>query len=470
MKNEAIIKCLKKHIEVNPISFHTPGHKNGSFIPRGIPLEISKAWKYDITEIAGLDNLHNPQGCIKEAQEEAAKLFKAKSSHFLVNGSSLGIHSAIMALSHDSYIFVPRNVHKSVYNAIILANAIPIYLPVTLDKKTGVALGVELEVFKQYIRDYPQCKVVILANPNYQGISYKIKEIIYLAKLSGLKVIIDEAHGSHFSFHPALPSSGLELRADIVIQSWHKTLPVLTQASVLHEGLDFDGPDMGLFINMFQTTSPSYLLLAALDTCRAFLAEEGYQVCKESYQKIAKFKKQVKKLKSFSINFEQEQFQDFLKLNLSSEFFSGVELDEILRREYALFAELSEENYILFILSLKAEDSDLSKLLDALTQIDKRAKEKDLKVRDNPKNIYNIIPHQAMSPRQAFFGKKKSVPLDSAQDRICGEYILKYPPGIPLMVPGEIINDEIVKILKNDRAFKDKEEIIIIDDWLGEKS
>ncbi|SMB86960.1 Orn/Lys/Arg decarboxylase, C-terminal domain [Desulfonispora thiosulfatigenes DSM 11270] len=464
MKQAMIIKSIKNHIQADPISFHTPGHKGGNLIPDQMQIQSGGLWEYDLTEIPGLDNLHKPEGCIKEAQEEAARLFKAKKTHFLVNGSSVGIHSAIMALAHDKYIFVPRHVHKSIYNATILANAKPIYLPVAFEEKSGIPLGIEPEVLKRFILDYPKCKVIILPNPNYQGISYQLEEIIYLAKKNDIKVIIDEAHGSHFLFHKSLPKSGLELGADIVIQSWHKTLPVLTQGSVLHEGNNYQGPDLSPFINMLQTTSPSYLLLASLDSCRVFLAEKGQEILEETYHKLIDFNKKVTTLTTFTINFALKEQRDFLKLNLSSEVFSGLEIDKILRERFQIFSELSEENYILFIFSLKVEDTVLNRLLEALTQIDQMARKKNAKIEKIQKNIYNIIPEQGLAPRDAFYGNKKMISLDVAVGRICGEFILKYPPGIPLVVPGEMIDFKMLEILKGDIAFRDKREIMIMDD------
>lgn len=458
-----IIDKIKKYKNNKPYSFHTPGHKNGRLIPTSLRnLWGDELGACDLTEIAELDNLHEPQGCIKEAQLRASQIFGAKETFFLVNGSSVGIHVAIMALAHEKAIFVPRHVHKSVYNALVLANAQPIYLPVNYELETGIPLGLEPAILEEYIHQFPACKVLILPNPNYQGISYKIEENIALAKKNGLQVIVDEAHGSHFLFHPQLPSSGIDLGADIIIQSWHKTLPVLTQASVLHIGQEYCGPSVQDFLNMLQTTSPSYLLLASLDACQAFMAKEGKKSLEDSYRKIYFLKKELKNLENLVVDFNLNLPRDFLKLNISSSKISGYEMDRILQSQYRIYCELAEENYLLFMFALKVEDKVLLKLKQALIAIDKMLMNKKDKAAKNYGFYYAFIPQSALSPQEAFYFPKEEVAWDNSLGRISGEFIIKYPPGIPLLVPGEIIDKKILDIIKNDKGFQGKKKALVL--------
>jgi len=464
MQKAPIIERIVDYLNTNPISCHTPGHKGGQIIP---PLLKEKwppeVWQYDVTELMNLDNLHYPTGCIKEAQNNIADLANAKASYFLVNGTSVGIQAAILALGYNSPIFVPRNVHKSVYNAIILANAQPIYLPIAFDENIGIPLGLNVEVLKKYINKYPQCKTIVITNPTYQGISCNIQELVELALAKGLKIICDEAHGSHFLFHNELPPSALSLGAHIVVQSWHKTLPVLTQASILHLGQNYSGPDISQYLNLLQTTSPSYLLMASLDSCQAFLRAEIKDILALAIKKIGSFKERISLLENLELyKTKGNQQMDPFKICLSSPKVSGFELAKLLREKYQIYAELAEENFCLLLLGIVIEDGTLHKLEEGLIEINRYL--------DDLPNSYApiardkmIIPTTKMHLREAFFSSKEKVSLDSALGRICGDYIIEYPPGVPLLVPGEVIDESILNILiKRDGKYKIDDEIIVV--------
>lgn len=452
MKKAPIIENLINYRNNLPFSGHTPGHKNGQIIPPQLkkiwPEEI---WHYDLTEVENMDNLHNPTGCIQEAQKLTAELFNARSSYFLVNGTSVGIQAAILALAYQSPIFVPRNVHKSVYNGLILANAQPIYLPVTYEENWGFPLGIEPEVLKEWIEKYPHCKTLILTQPTYQGISYKMESIMSLALQHGLRVIVDEAHGSHFRFHEDLPSPALSLGAQIVIQSWHKTLPVMTQASVLHTGQNYTGPDILQYLSLLHTTSPSYLLLASLDGCRDFLATEVSPLIVDKIEKVKKLLKKLSSLKNINI-FEaplQGIKADPFKLCLNSPKASGYQLAEFLRERFGIYVELAEERYCLIILGIVDDQRFLDRLTQALITLDI-----DLEG-SSPYPFSKIGMDSAgartkMLIREAFFRPKEQVSLEKALGRLSGDFLIKYPPGIPLVVPGEVIDEPILEILKNN--------------------
>lgn len=456
MKKAPIVENLLEYQKTNPYSAHTPGHKGGRVIPPLLqekwPPEI---WRYDVTEITNLDNLHYPMGCIKEAQKRAAQVYNAQASYFLVNGTSVGIHAAILALAYNCQIFVPRNVHKAVYNGLILANAEPIYLPVVIDHDLGFPLGIEPEVLVEWIKKYPRCKTLMLTHPTYQGVSYKIEEIISLALAHGLQVIVDEAHGSHLAWHRELPPAALSLGAHIVVQSWHKTLPVLTQASVLHVGQKYAGPELSLYLNMLQTTSPSYLLLASLDSCQAFLAEGIHGLIEEKIIKIKAFQQKISSLNNIEVYQGRYPVKiDHFKLCLKSTKASGHWLARVLREKYSIYAELEEEKYCLLLLSVVGDEDFLAKLTEALIAIDRGlANISELSFSEEVHQTQ--IPQAKMLIREAFFAPKEKVSLADSLGRIAGDFIIKYPPGIPLIAPGEVIDERIQEILKN-KIFQDK--------------
>ncbi|NLT95134.1 MAG: aminotransferase class I/II-fold pyridoxal phosphate-dependent enzyme [Clostridia bacterium] len=451
MKKAPIIENLLNHGHNNPFSGHTPGHKGGQIIPplleKNWPREI---WQFDLTEIENMDNLHNPTGCIREAQRMTAELFNAKSSYFLVNGTSVGIQAAILALAYQSPIFVPRNVHKSVYSGLILADAQPVYLPVTYDKNWGFPLGIEPETLKHWIEKYPHCKTLIITNPTYQGLSYKIEEIMAVALDHGLKVIIDEAHGSHLALHKDLPPSALSLGAHIVIQSWHKTLPVLTQASVLHLGKNYSGPDISQYLKLLQTTSPSYLLLASLDGCRAFLADNISELIDEKIIKIKKIREDISSLSNIKMFQAPDRAYktDPFKLCLSSPKVSGYQLAELLRERFGIYPEMAEERYCLIILAVVHDQRFLERLWKALKAIDDEL-EQYSPYPFLPVGEQDFIPQTKMLIREAFFRPKERVILEKALGRTAGDFLIKYPPGIPLVVPGEVIDEAVFQTLQN---------------------
>ncbi|MFZ5944523.1 MAG: aminotransferase class I/II-fold pyridoxal phosphate-dependent enzyme [Bacillota bacterium] len=449
MNQNTILTNLEKYIKRNPLSFHTPGHKNGEVIPDSLKAVWSKVWKYDLTEIEGLDNLHHPIGCIQEAQTKTALLCGAKSSFFLVNGSSGGIHASLLALAYNQEILVPRYVHKSIYSGMVLADSHPIYLPPVYEKNLSLPIGIETGILQKYITENPQCKVIIIPNPTYQGFSYKMAELIATAKKSGLQVIVDEAHGSHFFLDDRLPPSALDLGADVVIQSWHKTLPVLTQASVLHISKDYQGPDISEFIRLLQTTSPSYLLMVSIEACTMFLADKGRELLAQAITNIEVFKKKTKNLKNMLIISHLDNVLiDPLKICIYSESHSGYLMAELLKKKYNIYAELAEESYCLLAAGINITPELLDRLAKALEDID-RIETRGISRKTSSREA-QYLPTRAMSLRNAFFEKKERVNLEEALGRICGDYLTKYPPGIPLLVPGEAIDQEAIRLLEKD--------------------
>ena len=265
-----IFKKLREYKKVGYLSAHMPGHKSGKFLPPDLEEAFGKnVFEYDLTEVDGLDNLQNPQGIIKDTEEKIIRLTGAKEAYLLVNGSTSGLLSAIYTLGRGEKIFVGGNAHQGVYNAMIIADSSPIFLAVEREEESGTELGISPETLIEGIKQYPDCKVLILTLPNYYGIRYKYREILKIAQENNLQIIIDEAHGAHFNFMGKNYPNGIKIGGHVVVQSWHKTLPVFNQGSILliNGELDneFNRYNFRESVNIFQTTSPSYLIMSSID-------------------------------------------------------------------------------------------------------------------------------------------------------------------------------------------------------------
>lgn len=453
MYKNYIFTALHAHAKADNFSAHMPGHKNGTVLPAA----LKEAWgenifHYDLTELPGLDNLHAPEGIIKQSQEQAAAIFGAKSAHYLINGSSGGLHAALLALSAGEEIFIPRHCHRSIYYGLMLADAKAIYLPVTLEAKWGLPLGVALEDLKAAIAAHPTCRNLLIVNPTYQGLSWQNAQLISYAKEQGLKVIVDEAHGSHFHFHQSLPPSLIDLGADLVVQSWHKTLPALTGSSCLLVGADYQGRDITQVLSILQSTSPSYLMLCALESAGIYMATEGKEDIKQSLAQIEQFKQDLSALTTISYLQDDSWQADPFKLNLTSRVLSGKELAQSLQKQH-IYAEMSEANSCLLLLPLKFSAKYRQALTKALIAIDRQSRHLPERILTTPFYLPHI-PQEKYPLKQALWKKKEMVALDQAIGRASADFILQYPPGIPLFIPGEIISKEALDLLRLYPAYR----------------
>ncbi len=433
-----------------PVSGHTPGHKNGIFLPE--PLQ--SAWgstfaSYDFTELDGLDNLHFSTGCIAQSQQQAAEIFGAGQCFYLVNGTTAGLQASIMAACSNQSVFVPRHVHRSVYHSLLLAHARPIYLPLELDTATSLPLGISAETLEQYMEAYPDCKNLILVNPTYQGITANNAECVKLAKAHGLTVIVDEAHGSHLHFHEQLPASLLDAGADLVVQSWHKTLPVLTQGSALLVNKNYTGTSPEHFLSLLQTTSPSYLIMASLEAGSIYMGTDSHAHIQSALQAIFSLHRRIEEtLDTLHVLWKPEWKQDPFKLYLTSDVLSGAEMDEYLRVNHALYSEMQDSHGILFILPVQTDHAWCEKLYSAFLALDAYSKTVTRTMDNAPSASFYCreIPEAVYPLQDAFYKEKESILWRDAANRIAGAFILRYPPGIPLLVPGERITQEIIDL------------------------
>jgi arginine/lysine/ornithine decarboxylase len=400
-----------------------------------------------------LDNLCHPVSVIKEAEELAADAFGAANAFFMVGGTTSAVQTMIIATCKEGdKIIMPRNVHRSAINALILTGAVPIYVNPDSSKRLGIALGMSVCDVEKAIRENPDAKAVLVNNPTYYGICSDIKKITELAHANGMKVLADEAHGTHFYFDDNLPTSAMEAGADMAAVSMHKSGGSLTQSSILLLGKNVNSNYVRQIINLTQTTSGSYLLLSSLDMSRKNLALNGKEIF-ERVRSLAKYARdEINKIGDYYAYCKEivngDSIYDFDVTKLSVNTFdvglAGIEVYDLLRDEYDIQIEFGDIGNILAYISVGDREREIERLVSALSEIRRRFKKEKTGMFDHE----YINPIVQMSPKQAFYGDKESLPIGETVGRICSEFVMCYPPGIPILAPGEKITDEILEYIK----------------------
>ncbi|GAE29917.1 arginine decarboxylase [Halalkalibacter hemicellulosilyticusJCM 9152] len=412
----------------------------------------------DLINIAPLDDLHHPNGIIKEAQELAAEAFGADFTFFSVQGTSGAIMTMIMAVcGPGDKIIVPRNVHKSIMSAIIFSGATPIFIHPEIDENLGISHGITVNSVEKAIHAHPDAKGLLVINPTYFGISGNLKQIVEIAHSYQIPVLVDEAHGVHIHFHPDLPLSAMQAGADMAATSVHKLGGSMTQSSILNvkEGL-VSPKRVQAIISMLTTTSTSYLLLSSLDTARMQLATKGEALLEEAIRLANDARKEINNIHGLTcvgkdiLGTRATYDMDPTKLIISVRQLgiSGHEVELWLRKNYSIEVELSDLYNILCIITLGDTKEKINKLVDALRQL---ASEKEIQPnRDHKPVSVPDIPTLSLSPRDAFYADTEIVPFSKSAGRIIAEFIMVYPPGIPILIPGEIITtDNLQYITEN---------------------
>lgn len=451
---------LKQYASKNPTPFHIPGHKKGHGMDPSYREFIGEnALSIDLINIAPLDDLHHPHGFIHEAQQLAAHAFGADYTFFSVQGTSGAIMTMIMSVCKPGdKIIVPRNVHKSIMSAIIFSGALPIFVHPVIDRAHGIAHGVTTTSIQRAIDAHPDAKAVLVINPTYYGFACDLKEIVTIAHAAAIPVLVDEAHGVHTHFSKELPISAMEAGADMAATSVHKLGGSLTQSSVLNVKSGLVSVDHTTAImSMLTTTSTSYILLASLDAARKHLATEGEKELKRVIALAHSARKQLNEINGLhcigeecltsSATFAHDPTKLFISLNELS--ISGYEAEVWLRHRYGIEVELSDLYNILCIITLGDDQSKIDLLLTAMTELaasfrqtDKQSISLSVKVPD--------IPTLAISPRDAFYSQTEFVSFDQSAGRIIAEFIMVYPPGIPILSPGELITQENLEYVKEN--------------------
>ncbi len=433
-------KLLDKLVEYNKsdfYGFHMPGHKrNSKLFGEEIPFGI------DITEIEGFDDLHHCEDILLEAQKRAAKVFAAKESFYLINGSTAGNMAAIMSVAEPGdKILIARNNHKSVYNAVFLKGLNPVYVYPQFDELNGINGGISHVEVQNILRRENGIKAVVIVSPTYDGVISDINKISEVVHNFGIPLIVDEAHGAHLGFHEYFPMNGNQLGADIVIHSVHKTLPSLTQTGLLHINGDIVNRNKVVrYLKMLQSSSPSYVLMASIDNCVNLIEKDGVVLFNKYVENLDRIRKKLEKLKWLKL-VETDKF-DRSKIIISSRsnLICSKEIYEILLEKYHLQMEMCGVDYVTAMTSVADTEEGFRRLEEALFEIDR-----DIEVREweNGKAQENeIINH-----------RKSLVELPKLEVAKGGEegsewFYYLYPPGIPFVVPGEVISEEIKRLMR----------------------
>ncbi|MDF2843243.1 MAG: Orn/Lys/Arg decarboxylase major region [Herbinix sp.] len=447
--NAPIHEALLQHKKNRVVPFDVPGHKGGRGIPELTEFLGIDCLKVDVNSMKPLDNLIHPVSVIKAAEELAAEAFSADAAFFMVNGTTAAVQAMIMSTCKaGDKIIMPRNVHRSSINALVVCGAIPVYVNPGVNHEVGIPLGTSVEVLKTAIKENPDAKAILVNNPTYYGICSNLKEIVEVAHANGIKVLVDEAHGAHFYFGENLPISAMAAGADMSAVSMHKTGGSLTQSSFL---LCKDTVDPGYvrqIINLTQTTSASYLLLSSLDLARKNMYLNGKEMVEKTISLAEYARQEINQIGGYyafsSEIIDGDTVFDFDRTKLSVHTteigLAGVEVYDLLRDEYGIQVEFGDIGNLLAIISAGDRPFEIERLISSLSEI-KRIYGKD---KVGILNHEYIDPEVVYSPQQAFYSDKKSVLLKEAAGHVAGEFVMCYPPGIPILAPGERITKDII--------------------------
>lgn len=452
------MEALKRFKDARVVPFDVPGHKHGRGNPELTSFLGERCLSLDVNSMKPLDNLSHPVSVIKEAEMLAAEAFGADYAFFMVNGTTAAVQAMIMAAcQRGEKIILPRNVHLSAINTLIISGAIPVYANPDIDPGLGISLGVRLSEIEKAILNNPDAKAVFVNNPTYYGVCSNLKAIVKLAHRHNMKVLVDEAHGAHFYFGNNLPISAMAAGADMSSVSMHKSGGSLTQSSFLLLGPGVDNDYVRQIINLSQTTSASYLLLASLDISRKRLALEGDKIFERVIEMTEYAREEINHIGGYHaysrelINGDTVFDFDVTKLSVNTldTGLAGAEVYDILRDEYDIQIEFGDIANILAYISMGDRYKELERLVSALSEI-KRKYKKD---RGGMLEYEYINPRVEIAPQAAFFAQKESVSLGESVGRVCSEFVVAYPPGIPVLAPGERITGEIIEYI---RYMKDK--------------
>ncbi|NLG87241.1 MAG: aminotransferase class I/II-fold pyridoxal phosphate-dependent enzyme [Firmicutes bacterium] len=447
-----LAEALERYVQKQVVRFHMPGHKGGSGISSLAENILGKRlFELDITGVMGMDDLLQPTGVIKAAEDLLAQAFGADESFFLINGTSSGLQALILSVcATGDTILVPRNMHKSMVAGVILSGAKPVFLSPEVNEEFGIALGVTPVTVQAALETHPEAKATLLINPTYYGTVCDLSTLAQIIHNHQQPLLVDEAHGPHFYFHNSLPSGALTQGADACAQGAHKTLCSLTQSSWLHvRGSWVDRERLRATLAVLLSTSASYPLLASLDLARRQMVLEGQSILDRTIELAHKLRCGLKSLPGLTV-FDKELCSSAaavdldptkVTVNVRRLGLTGQQVEQYLRYEHNIQVELSDLYNVLFMVGPGNDDNDVEALLVGFNQLVARYREKKLVL---PATTLPPLPRQIMTPREAFFAAAESVPLTDSLGRVSTETITCYPPGIPILCPGEEITAEIV--------------------------
>jgi arginine decarboxylase len=446
-------------------AFYTPGHKQGQGASEPLTALLGRAaLQVDLPELPDLDNLFAPEGVIQQAQELAADAFGAERTWFLANGSTCGIEAAILATClPGEKIILPRNAHQSAIAALILSGAVPIFVNPDYDARWEIAHSIAPAMVAQALEQHPDAKAVLMVYPTYYGVAGDVQAIAHLAHQHGIPLLVDEAHGAHFAFHPELPIAALRAGADLVVQSTHKVLGAMTQAAMLHvQGNRISRDRISRALQLVQSTSPSYVLLASLDAARQQMALNGHELMTQSLSLADTARTQLQQIPGLAVLDEtlassspgfHALDRTRLTVDVTNLGLTGFAADEILHEQLGVTAELPSLHHLTFIISLGNTPQDIDRLIHAFCTLAKA--DSEFKIQNSKFKTQNSATPQPpspspqhLTPRDAFLAPSESVAIAQAPGRISAALVCPYPPGIPVLLPGEVITAEAVSYLQ----------------------
>ncbi len=447
-----IYEALEQFRNMRVVPFDVPGHKRGRGNPELTRFLGSQCVGVDVNSMKPLDNLCHPISVIREAEELAAEAFGAAHAFLMVGGTTSAVQSMILTVcKRGDEIILPRNVHRSVINALVLCGAIPVYVNPEVDKRLGISLGMKREQVEKAIKEHPKAVAVLVNNPTYYGICSDLKAIVDMAHKAGMLCLADEAHGTHFYFGDNLPISAMAAGADMASVSMHKSGGSLTQSSFLLAGPNMNQGYIRQIINLTQTTSASYLLMSSLDISRRSLALKGREIFQE-VRKLAEYaRKEINEIDGYYafgeelVNGDSIYAFDPLKLSIHTLDIglAGIEVYDILRDDYDIQIEFGDLGNVLAYISIGDRMQEVERLVSALAEIRRRFMK-------DPTGMLTqeYIPAQVVvSPQDAFYAEKYSLPIKETEGKVCSEFVMCYPPGIPILAPGEKITGDILKYI-----------------------
>ena len=444
-----VYEALEKFGKMRVVPFDVPGHKRGRGNPELARLLGEKCVSMDVNSMKPLDNLCHPVSVIREAEQLAADAFGAANAFLMVGGTTSAVQSMILSsVKAGEKVILPRNMHRSVMGALVLCGAVPVYVNPDCDARLGIPLGIRLEQLEETIARTPDAKAVLVNNPTYYGICSDMRGIVKLAHAHGMKVLADEAHGTHFYFGEGLPLSAMAAGADMAAVSMHKSGGSLTQSSLLLTGPAVNADYVRQIINLTQTTSASYLLLSSLDISRRNLALRGREAFAGVIELAEYAREEIndaggwyafgKELKNGGSVFDFDATK--LSVHTLDVGLAGIEVYDILRDEYDIQIEFGDLGNILAYLSIGDRKRDVERLVSALSEIRRLYAKDRAGMMDNE----YIAPDVAVTPQFAFYSPKECLPIRDTAGRICTEFVMCYPPGIPILAPGERVTKEII--------------------------
>ena len=452
-----IYEALERFREMRVVPFDVPGHKHGKGNPELTAFLGEKCVGVDVNSMKPLDNLCHPVSVIHDAELLAADAFGAKHAFLMVGGTTSSVQSMVLSCcKQGDKIILPRNVHRSVINSLVLCGAIPVYVNPDVDRRLGISLGMSREHVRKAIAEHPDAVAVLVNNPTYYGICSDLRAIVKMAHDAGMLCLADEAHGTHFYFGENMPVSAMRAGADMAAVSMHKSGGSLTQSSLLLIGENVNERHVRQIINLTQTTSGSYLLMSSLDISRRNLALRGREVFRKVVEMAEYAREEINAVGGYYaygrelINGDSIFDFDPTKLSVHTRDIglAGIEVYDILRDEYDIQIEFGDIGNILAYLSIGDRMQELERLVSALAEIKRRYK----KDPDGLLSQEYIDPEVVCSPQEAFYSQKKSIPINESSGFVCSEFVMCYPPGIPILAPGERITKDIIDYIQYAKA------------------